>query len=918
MFDWKALVSRSVRWLQRTARSIARWLAGLLSRVAPPTPVGPMISSIDPVEGYAGTMVTIRGARFATTREDNLVSFDGTPARVVAAVSDEITAIVEAGTDTGAVTVEVAGHVATGPDFTILEYPLAGAGEDGPPIYFAGTGSPGGAAGGVPPTGTAKILVALVHPSDRTPTNPANLRQDIVDIWSDVTTFYDQASFNTLTVNVDTMTAWHQLSGTESDYVKLNSDPGYPNIDWGVIDRLLAEAAQAAKDDGFNLNSYDMMATVVNLNGTFIRAWGGFSRQNFKYKNTSAGLDINITLNNPLPQLVVGEDADWGRCAHEFGHNLVDASGASITDAIGAMTLGEDVYDSDLIDPSEATAEEFEMMGDHDSHPLFSGYFMDQLGYYDKSDQKQIRQLTWDRNPTTNTFKIAAHGLSKNALADRCHLVKIKVANGLYYYIETRQRPGTTAQVFDDSIPVGTAPHDGGIVVTRVLTDVVNLNQQTRFITLLHDEVVLKNGETAIDQARDLTITVQDDGLVNRPLVCEVKVEWAHAITADPNGKFDLRFDPWDSNWQTPDIWVDRKTYGTFDKAKDSAGRPKGNGDKPRPGEINRFYTRVHNDGTDAASNVKVTFYVVEPPGVGDNGNWAPLQTETIGTIAAGGSEDIYTNWTPVVDRHTCLKVFAQQQLGEISGGNNNVQENVFDFEAPAASVPEAVTMPVAVRNPLDRRVLVHLRPSRVPAGYAVHFPHRWVWLDAKAERSFAMTVIPTEDYGWYREFKEEGMTTDISLRGDLPRTYAQQTGLTGPASWAFPIGGVTMSVTPKLRASLDIEAGPEGDGIFVRGVLDPPLEDERVRVDFADSYGYVQVAEVTTEQNGVFDLFYSLGEAQRANEDLVNEDPAQLPPGHPGHFPVWGTYRVQAHTINSPNAAQASSNVVVVKVVQP
>ena len=33
-------------------------------------------------------------------------------------------------------------------------------------------------------------------------------------------------------------------------------------------------------------------------------------------------------------------DANWGRAAHEFGHNLVD----------GGLVLGEDVYASDLVD----------------------------------------------------------------------------------------------------------------------------------------------------------------------------------------------------------------------------------------------------------------------------------------------------------------------------------------------------------------------------------------------------------------------------------------------------------------------------------------------------------------------------------------------------------------------------------------
>jgi hypothetical protein len=52
--------------------------------------------------------------------------------------------------------------------------------------------------------------------------------------------------------------------------------------------------------------------------------------------------------------------------------------------------------------------------------------------------------------------------------------------------VEVRQRPGTTTQIFD-SIPLGMASNQGGTIVTRVIADVMNNNQQTRFITLMQD-----------------------------------------------------------------------------------------------------------------------------------------------------------------------------------------------------------------------------------------------------------------------------------------------------------------------------------------------------------------------------------------------------------------------------------------------
>ncbi len=162
--------------------------------------------------------------------------------------------------------------------------------------------------------------------------------------------------------------------------------------------------------------------------------------------------------------------------------------------------------------------------------------------------------------------------------------------------------------------------------------------------------------------------------------------------------------------------------------------------------EINRFEARIRNDGAADATSVRVTHYSVEPPGVGDNGNWAPLTTYTIATIPSGGSVTRRVNWVPLLGEHTCLKVAISPQLGEVTTGNNSAQENVFNFQPPASSVPEPVVMTVAVRNPLKERSLVMISLQGVPQGYYVYFPHRWLWLDALAERKLDLLIIPLVD----------------------------------------------------------------------------------------------------------------------------------------------------------------------------
>ena len=857
---------------------------------------GPQIDNFSPTKGYAGSVLEIQGRNFSATRTGNDVTVGGKPATVLKASSSMLTVLTDPLTITGPVKVQIGVRAATSAmNFEIVRYPRPNSRDDGPPILFSGKGI--GSLGDVPSTGTLNVLVVLVNPTDRIPANPVATRNTVLNTWTDVHTFYDQASYQRLDVDVDVTANWHTLTGNFNDYVVTSGVWYAPNIRQNALGRLMAEAAQAAVDEGFSLDNYAVMVCVINLNGTFIRAWGGWSQSNFSY-NDGAGTNINITANHDVSLVAICEVADWGRFAHELGHNIVSAP-AGLSASPGAATLGEDVYSSDLIDPNIATAEDFEMMGNHDTHPLFSAYHMEKTGYYSANN---ILNLQWDRNSFKQEYEVVAHGTTENSYGARYHLIKICVTQGLYYYIEVRQRPPNPAtQIFDPNIPIGTAPQKGGVVVTKVLTDTVNMNQQLRFITLLHDPIVLKQNDVATDPARALKITVINDHVVNTPLVCRVRVEWAQGIADDPNGAFDLRVDPWDNNWQTPDIWIDRIPYGAFDQARDAENRPLGNGDKPRPNEINKFYCRVHCDGSVATQNVRLTFYSVEPPGVGDNGNWAPLQTKVISNINANNFADVSVDWVPVVGRHTCLKAWAEQQLGEITGGDNAAQENVFDFEAPASSVPDPLIMPVAVRNPLKDPTLVMMSISGVPRGYTVQFPNAWLWLEPLQERKFELVIIPTLDYWEYRK-ADAPLRTNIRLKGNIPRSYKEKLEKTGyPASRMMPIGGITAAVTPKQRVTVTLEEDKEHSqsSIKLKGFITPKVKGESLRVDLLDPKSRQRSIEVKTNVYGAFSATFDL-----TQEPSLEANPKNITI----EKPLGGTYRAQALVINSPNIAEAQS----------
>ena len=339
------------------------------------------------------------------------------------------------------------------------------------------------------------------------------------------------------------------------------------------------------------------------------------------------------------------------------------------------------------------------------------------------------------------------------------------------------------------------------------------------------------------------------------PLALSVTLEWAQTIGDNPEGTFDLRLTQTSVPWVSDDIWVDRQPWGITNET-DGDGHIVATREKPRPGEINHLFGQIFNSGPDDVTNVKLTYYAITPPGVGDNGAWAPIGMRTLPSVPASSARSDSINWTPTVGEHTCLKVYASPQFGEITGGNNQCQENVFYFAPPASSPPEPVRMKIAVRNPLEVESPVLLSTINVPQGYLVHLPHKWVILPPKGERHMYLTIVPYLDVQAYlKEFRFR--SAPIQVRGHVPRRYAESVGGTGvPAFTHRIVGGLTANVTPKLRAEIEVEPDRKcKTGIGVTGVVRPGLAGQRVSAVVQPVGGEKFRVETKTGAGGRFEI---------------------------------------------------------------
>jgi hypothetical protein len=187
------------------------------------------------------------------------------------------------------------------------------------------------------------------------------------------------------------------------------------------------------------------------------------------------------------------------------------------------------------------------------------------------------------------------------------------------------------------------------------------------------------------------------------------------------------------------------------------------------------------------------------------------------------------------------------------------------------------------------------------------------------------MVVIPRLDYSIYEQAGRDGedkefptlRRADVRVVGYLPREYKNEiTASQLVGSRMFHIGGIMARVTPKEHARVELSEDdsykPDQPLLGVTGQVHPNQAGEKVSVFLTSPDGEQWVLERITSKQGRFLAVFDLTKKPTLDTLEWQQDAEGQPREPSGEIePLPGVYQVQAFLVNSPNAAEAESNIV-------
>ena len=228
----------------------------------------------------------------------------------------------------------------------------------------------------------------------------------------------------------------------------------------------------------------------------------------------------------------------------------------------------------------------------------------------------------------------------------------------------------------------------------------------------------------------------------------------------------DLHFQDHVPSYKSPDIWVDWPEDNP-DPAVPRVypvGTPSDQGETvryPNSGSEKHYVVaRVHNAGNVRAEDVKVRWFICDPPGSGDDGRWVNRGTQTIPEVGPGANEITAFDWQvdSTTNVHQCMRMeiidwTVPSEVDPATGDtvalasddvklqNNNAQQNVFDFEALSGSPFDPIAFPMQVHNDRVETEIAALVPSELPHGAKLTITPRELAIPSGEARVFTCTL---------------------------------------------------------------------------------------------------------------------------------------------------------------------------------
>jgi hypothetical protein len=422
------------------------------------------------------------------------------------------------------------------------------------------------------------------------------------------------------------------------------------------------------------------------------------------------------------------------------------------------------------------------------------------------------------------TYKILPTEVADSA-ADTYTALKIKSSDTVHYYVEGRDKIG--ANVSDASA----ANH---VVVMEAVDSWPPGIYPKR---TLNGQKVLASGDPA--HKPDPTVEIAFTGVnAGPPETYNVNVKIKAEEQPDPS------ITPWGAPpWETTDIWIDsEREGGGWDDPATAAPKP-ANGESAWVNHVNRVFAKITNKGAAEAKDVQVRFRVNTPGGIGDAGQFVDLPNPAKISIPAGGSKNVYAEWTPTIGEHTCIKAEIEHIPGEKDIFNNFAQENITEFYTGTGSPWRPVRFPVRVANPFDKQQKVYLEIKGLVQDWTAMFDHKWVVLEPKGIKTVYVTITPPANASVCTKRKLD--VYGLTQIDDYIQIYG---GMNPVIHLANPIEFLRFKVNEDMEKS-----SPKGMIYRIQGITRPELKNVEIAVIMTDENGRHKIVFTKTDSTGFF-----------------------------------------------------------------